>query len=777
MKVNNLYKCIFGSILIFVNLSSAIQNKIIEQPFEPHPLIELNEWRAMEGDLSPENVFSDESRNWPKEILNYEWWGKGKEKIKWFIHEITVPLNFKGYDVLLELMADAKITVYQDGKELFSADKRNNQVSIFENVKGGEKCRIAIKMVEHGNRAQFYQSDLVAYPRGYSRLVNSFRKISTLQPKSGWAVKTMKFKQLASDEASKLEFDDSSWESIKTTKSWKGEFQHAWYRSTIKIPSEINGYPTKNSKIRLEANTNDRGEIWINGEFRLKFDHNPGIILLKDKNIIEKPFHISVKVLNQQGSGELRYLRFITEQEYQANEIYQNLMTDLRKTRYHFKRHPNFETNELKKITKIINLVMDDDESQSQKISVLHTKLMAINNELQNRPAFMVPPYLQNVQDDGVTIMWETIFLADGSVEYGPDKNLGSIVRQQATETVMHEITLMGLEKDKEYYYRVLSGNMASPIQKFHTKISPEKPFKFIVVGDNRTYPKVWENVVKLASRENADLILNVGDVVTNGSRLDEWVDEYFYPLRYIGGQVPSYISIGNHEYGGYWEIGRVPPFEERVNHPIESTGSNEYWFDLKYGNASFIFIDANKDEGPKGDRIPPGSQQYEWFKHAVKKAEKNSDWTFVFFHHPPYSECWSGGYYDGEAHLREEIVPLIELNGVDITFNGHTHDYERGLPHPPYDPKTGKGSNSAWVIAGGGGSSLDYHKYYDWEQIDLPRVKATTNTDAPDAGKYYQYHYVVVEIDGKKLKYKAVKMNSDGSDGGLLDQFEMTRE
>ena len=80
MKVNDIFKSIFVSILIFANFSLATQNKIIEQPFEPHPLIELNEWRTMVGDLSPENVFSDKSRNWPKEILNYEWWGKEKSE-------------------------------------------------------------------------------------------------------------------------------------------------------------------------------------------------------------------------------------------------------------------------------------------------------------------------------------------------------------------------------------------------------------------------------------------------------------------------------------------------------------------------------------------------------------------------------------------------------------------------------------------------------------------------------------------------------------------------
>jgi hypothetical protein len=301
-----------------------------------------------------------------------------------------------------------------------------------------------------------------------------------------------------------------------------------------------------------------------------------------------------------------------------------------------------------------------------------------------------------------------------------------------------------------------------------------DAPIKFLVLGDNRSFPKVFDNLVKLMAKENPDFVANVGDVVTTGANLSEWIDEYFYPMRHISGDKPSYISIGNHEYGGYWDTRVVPPFEQRVHHPTNSPGSTEYFFSFDYGNSHFIFLDPNKADAPDGDRITPGSQQYEWFKKDLEQAKENSEWIFVFFHQPPYSEAWSGGYYDGEPYLRDEIVPLIEANNVAIVFSGHTHDYERGLPHPPYDPKTGKGNNAAYIITGGGGSNLDNHKYYEWEQIDLPDHKATTDNDEFDGGKYYQYHYVVVEINGKNLKFKAIKMNGDGSPGGLLDSFEL---
>ena len=158
-----------------------------------------------------------------------------------------------------------------------------------------------------------------------------------------------------------------------------------------------------------------------------------------------------------------------------------------------------------------------------------------------------------------------------------------------------------------------------------------------------------------------------------------------------------------------------------------------------------------------------------------LKRAKETSVWIMVLMHQPPYSEAWSGGPYDGEVALRKDIVPIMEANDVDIVLSGHTHDYERGLPHPPYDPKTGKGNNATYIITGGGGSNLDNHKYFEWEQIDYPDHKATLESNATDEGKYYEYHYVVVEIDGKNLKFTARKMNGDGSDGGILDEFDLS--
>ncbi|RLD82533.1 MAG: hypothetical protein DRJ10_04955, partial [Bacteroidetes bacterium] len=378
----------FVSLLVQSSFSQSNENPKFTQNFEPHSIIELKNWQVHNEALPVPKVFSKKTKKWPVEMMNYEhWWGP--EKVKWFVQSVVIPDEFVGKDVILELAADAKIVVYMDGEQLAFPDKVNNQVVISKNAKKGEKHKIAIKMIRSSKRAHFSMSDLYAYPLGYGDFVNTLNKVSVLKPRGGWFVKEMKFKKLAPDEASKKDFDDSSWETTKINKNWKGEFIHAWSRGIIELPSEINGFPVKGQKIRLEASANDRGEIWINGNLKLKFDHNPGVLLIDDENITGKAFQISVKVINQQGSGELRYMKFTTEKEYRASQDYVELLKALRKTRYHYKRHPDPDVNELMEITQTIQSALAKDENALLKINNLKDKVNEINLQLKKNPSFI----------------------------------------------------------------------------------------------------------------------------------------------------------------------------------------------------------------------------------------------------------------------------------------------------------------------------------------------------------------------------------------------------
>jgi len=759
-------------IILFINTAVFSQSGMITQELEPHPFIEINKWYAHKGDLSIDDVVTDNPSIWNSETLNVPNWEKNG--IKWFKNEIVIPKKFEGLDLILYINVSPSATVYVDGKELFRCSGYSGRGVLVISAKAGNKYSIQIKAKNGGYNSRFYNARIVGMPEGYGDFITSF---SIGSPKGGTAITDWKFKIKADDKASQIGFDDSKWEDRKTGNGWEGEYQHAWYRTEIELPSDIDGYTVENRPVRLVINANDKGEVWINGKFYQKFRgrSGDGNVIIAYSAKLNTPIHIAIKVINEWGGGDLGYVKLITDEAYQLRKSYTEMKVNWDRLDRYINRHPIPDMKVIAKVTDAIN--ENKDFGFDKAITFSNSAIKGAEAELINDPAFLIPPYLQNLQDDAITIMWETAYPTYGNVIYGKNGKLDQVVKENEIPKTMHEITLVDLKPNETYTYKIESFNTSSVVQTFRTKKSKDEPIKIIVYGDNRSYPKVHENLVEMMAKENADMILNVGDVVSKGTNLTGWIDEYFYPLRHLSGSIPSYISIGNHEYSGYGEDRIVPPFEKYVNNPSNISGSSEYFFSIDYGNSHFIFLDPNKANFEEGEGIDVNSQQYNWFIKDLKDANKNSEWIFVLMHQPPYSEAWSGGFYNGEPPLREFIVPIIEANNVDMVLSGHTHDYERGLPHPPYDPTTGKGNNAAYVITGGGGSNLDNHKYYEWEQIDFPDHEATLNNDDLDDGEFYEYHYVIIEIDGKNLKYTARRMNGDGSDGGVLDSFEMNHK
>lgn len=334
------------------------------------------------------------------------------------------------------------------------------------------------------------------------------------------------------------------------------------------------------------------------------------------------------------------------------------------------------------------------------------------------------PPYLQNVKQDEITIMWETSKEGPSVVEYGETTKLGKKIEIPDAVTI-HEVTIKGLERGKNYFYIASTGD-AKGRGKFHTDPGPGVPFKIAVWGDNRTDFFTHTKVAKAIAKAEPDLAINVGDVVTRGEEYDQWGREYFIPIKSFSGDVPTFISIGNHEENSDW-------YYKFVSQP-----GNEAWFSTDYGNAHIVIFDSNQD-------YKPGSEQYEWLgADLASDAAQNADWLLVFKHHPEFSEGWDAPGYSGEAALVEHLIPLYEKYGVDMVFGGHTHDYERGQLN-----------GVIYVVSGGGGSKLDSFQ----QDIENMTVYAA------------EYQYCLLSIDGKKLKFESIT-----PEGKILDSLELKK-
>ncbi len=210
-----------------------------------------------------------------------------------------------------------------------------------------------------------------------------------------------------------------------------------------------------------------------------------------------------------------------------------------------------------------------------------------------------------------------------------------------------------------------------------------------------------------LARRLPADLVVNVGDIVTYGDRGRLWED-FVAGHRDLRARVPYLACPGNHERTdtelgrANWEAAMGPP-------PVHG----QYWYalDLPDGLARFVFLDSSLLSDPHG-RYPDslqeaGSQeQLAWADSALAAPVR---YRFVVMHHPlvsagHYTRMWSSGPAAARlAARRRRLFDICRRRHVTAVIAGHEHLYQRVFVRS--SPRAG-----FWQITtGGGGAPLHW--------------------------------------------------------------------
>ncbi|MBV8883498.1 MAG: metallophosphoesterase [Chroococcidiopsidaceae cyanobacterium CP_BM_RX_35] len=180
-----------------------------------------------------------------------------------------------------------------------------------------------------------------------------------------------------------------------------------------------------------------------------------------------------------------------------------------------------------------------------------------------------------------------------------------------------------------------------------------------------------------------------------------QYFNNYYFPLNGPLGFDPQYIfngdqSSANGFYFRYRETiynspAAIAAF--RASTTVD-TGQgmkrqidhmSNYSFD--YGNAHFIFLDANPHlfnaivsntpvyQNPPSDFPDYPSILRDWLMNDLDGS--NQTWKIVVFHQPPFSS----GNSTLRNHQMRRIVKLLEDHGVNLVYNGHEHNYQRTLP------------------------------------------------------------------------------------------------
>lgn len=122
--------------------------------------------------------------------------------------------------------------------------------------------------------------------------------------------------------------------------------------------------------------------------------------------------------------------------------------------------------------------------------------------------------------------------------------------------------------------------------------------------------------------------------------------------------------------------------------------------------------------------------------------------WKIVYFHHTVYST----GRHAPKGAILQDIIPVIDRNGVDVVLSGHNHMYERTHPlcNGKVDPA---GRGTVYITTGTGGQPL-----YEFER-EMPALMAARDNT--------QHGFTVVDVTPEALSFRQV-----GQQDNVIDQF-----
>ena len=345
-------------------------------------------------------------------------------------------------------------------------------------------------------------------------------------------------------------------------------------------------------------------------------------------------------------------------------------------------------------------------------------------------------PYIQSPDQASAIIAWNNATVGVGTVNWGTSAASLTNTVSDVASTQLHALSITGLQPNTKYYYQAICGSFQSSVEYFYTaKPNDVRQMDFVVYGDCGFNSSQQDSIAAHMAATAQDFGLVVGDVdQLTGNNYDV---NYFSHYTRMTKHVCHFTAIGNHD-----TLTNQTNYVNQFYLPHNNPANSELYYSFTWGHAKFIALDGNID-------CSSGSAQYIWLENELKCS--NSEWTFIYFHQPPWTNAWDISYvipfqywyqYDGNIDMRTSLVPLFEKYHVDAVLNGHAHDYQRGVYNGVH-----------YFIAGGGGTSTpDTHR----------------NNNAPNI-QYEQdvNNFMHFSINGDSVHFYALGLNGAAIDSG----------
>ena len=309
-------------------------------------------------------------------------------------------------------------------------------------------------------------------------------------------------------------------------------------------------------------------------------------------------------------------------------------------------------------------------------------------------------PYLQNLSENEVTVVWTTDKPCKSWVEFSKKedgKNFYSQLPRKAYASqdglccvdTLHRVTITGLEKNTTYFYRVLSqevkellpyrpvlGNIVStdiwkkPLT-FTTLDGRQETLSMVMINDIHGKNDLQKKLLEMAPPQNVDMVVFCGDMCNYINKQSDIFTGFLdTSVGLFASSKPFVYVRGNHETRGAY----ARNFSRYLAGP-----EGKFYYAFTYGPIRFIVLDSGEDK-PDTDVEYSGLvdfdnyilEQKEWLARELESPEFRAASFRVVFSHIPFGK---GGWY-GSERLRKQLLPLLEGARIDLMLSGHNHTF-----------------------------------------------------------------------------------------------------
>ena len=309
-------------------------------------------------------------------------------------------------------------------------------------------------------------------------------------------------------------------------------------------------------------------------------------------------------------------------------------------------------------------------------------------------------PYLQNLSENEVTVVWTTDKPCKSWVEFSKKedgKNFYSQLPRKAYASqdglccvdTLHRVTVTGLEKNTTYFYRVLSqevkellpyrpvlGNIVStdiwekPLT-FTTLDGRQETLSIVMINDIHGKNDLQKKLLEMAPPQNVDMVVFCGDMCNYINKQSDIFTGFLdTSVGLFASRKPFVYVRGNHETRGAY----ARNFFRYLAGP-----EGKFYYAFTYGPIRFVVLDSGEDK-PDTDVEYSGLvdfdnyilEQKEWLARELESPEFRAASFRVVLSHIPFGK---GGWY-GSERLRKQLLPLLEGARIDLMLSGHNHTF-----------------------------------------------------------------------------------------------------